>query len=153
MTWWIILLAIPVAFMSWIFAHEGAHAIIALIQKNKVTGFYPYPHKHNGKLYFGRMSTAKASSTALLVAPFVVDVVAFVSLAALLFVPALPDWAWSLLVVAAACSVVDSFVAVLGFVRGNVGDLKRAGDKWAVAAYIFVVASVAVVVLATGLRF
>lgn len=55
MTWnWWVLAVVPVAWFVQNCVHELSHLIVGLFQGLKPTGFYPYPHKHNGKWFFAR---------------------------------------------------------------------------------------------------
>jgi hypothetical protein len=48
--------AVPTAFWHQLVIHEGTHGLAVAILGRKVHGFHPYPHKHEGKFYFGRLS-------------------------------------------------------------------------------------------------
>jgi hypothetical protein len=52
----IILAAVPTIFWHQLIIHEGIHGLAATALGRKVYGFHPYPHKHDGHFYFGRLS-------------------------------------------------------------------------------------------------
>ncbi len=52
--WWF-LATIPVFWFLQNVYHEGSHAIFGfLVEGRELLGFYPYPHKHDGRFYFAR---------------------------------------------------------------------------------------------------
>jgi hypothetical protein len=51
--WWA-LAVIPVAWFLQNIIHEGGHLFVAWENGWKVKGFWPYPHKWNGRWYFAR---------------------------------------------------------------------------------------------------
>ena len=54
MDWWILAL-VPVAWLVQNCLHELSHLVTAwVVYGRKPLGFFPYPHKHNGKFYFAR---------------------------------------------------------------------------------------------------
>ncbi len=56
MIWnWYVLTLIPVAWFLQLCLHEGSHALIGWANANRLTGFYPYPHKHMGRWFHGRV--------------------------------------------------------------------------------------------------
>lgn len=57
MTWsWWVLLCVPVAWLVQNCLHELSHLLVGLFQGLKPSGYYPYPHKHEGRFYFSRYS-------------------------------------------------------------------------------------------------
>lgn len=55
-TWWLILLALIPIFLVQNVIHEISHAIPVWIRGGTLTLLKPYPHYHEGKFYFARMS-------------------------------------------------------------------------------------------------
>jgi hypothetical protein len=55
-TWWCLTL-LPLAWFLQLTIHELSHLVVGKLDEGlKPTGFHPYPHMHNGKLYFARWS-------------------------------------------------------------------------------------------------
>ena len=52
----------PLAAALWLLAHEAAHAGAAWALGAQVTGFRPWPHRVDGRLYFGRVTWRGALS-------------------------------------------------------------------------------------------
>jgi len=82
---WFSTFAASVAFSvsSQITVHETSHLLIAVGLGWDVTGFYPYPHAINDKLYFGRTTfdsntTGPGSSILFNTAPLLIDTTIFV---------------------------------------------------------------------------
>mgnify|MGYP001279513079 CR=1 FL=1 len=54
--WWVLVLVIPGYWLQLVL-HELSHVVVGWIhEKRKPTGFYPYPHCHEGRFYFARYS-------------------------------------------------------------------------------------------------
>lgn len=68
-----LLLFVPGFFLQTL-VHEGAHAAMVLLSGGEVVAFKPWPHRHNGRFYFGRVSWRALSvegRTAIYFAPSV----------------------------------------------------------------------------------
>jgi hypothetical protein len=130
--WWLApVLAIPLYFF-WNVVHEGVHALAALASGRRNIQFRPWPHKDpEWGFVFGAVRFEGVNSTLILMVPYVVDVVGFVS-----FVTAFAlvehDIARTVLALAAFCPVTDTAMGVQARYRGNVmSDLARIHWGWA----------------------
>jgi hypothetical protein len=75
------------AFQLHIVLHEGSHAVAAKALGYDVKGFYPYPHRSQGKFYFGRIAVdpgGKEKSIFYRLAPAGMDILLFSTADALL---------------------------------------------------------------------
>jgi len=63
MTWnWWVLVVVPVAWFLQNCLHELSHLVVGwLSEGRKPLGFWPYPHKHEGRFYFARFSSGPPS--------------------------------------------------------------------------------------------
>lgn len=73
---------LPMALPLHTLIHEGSHAVAAEMLGYGVTGFYPYPHLHEDKFYFGRITIDKESpggteQIVFSLAPHMVDIFMF----------------------------------------------------------------------------
>lgn len=60
--WWVYLIVLAVGAPVTLLLHELAHCCaVWWLFHGKVTAFVPWPHKHNGMFYWGRMSWECAS--------------------------------------------------------------------------------------------
>jgi len=85
MIWWAAVLTAFVLGLLWTAVHEGAHALAALARRRKVLSFKPWPHKVDGKFYFGRLTYEGRGTPDIHVAPYVLDAVVFAGAAILVF--------------------------------------------------------------------
>jgi hypothetical protein len=131
MIWWILLSFSLPAFALWIFLHEGAHAVTALLCGRKIVEFKPWPHKANERFYFGRVRYDREGNTFISLAPYLVDLVVLLTTAVVLL------WiesaiARTVLMLILFCPFINTLVAVQARFRGNKrADLSRAHWGWA----------------------
>jgi hypothetical protein len=110
-TWWVLAL-VPVAWLVQNMLHEGSHLLWGWVQGLKPLGFWPYPHKHNGKFYFARCRMEPDPEPHLKanprhIAPFLTGASLVVILAILLFVVPRGARIWMLPFI--ATNLVDAF--------------------------------------------
>lgn len=147
MIWWFLaVLAIP-GFFIWILAHEGAHALTHLAQKRKVLKFIPWPHrsKISGNLLFGEVVTDGQPNTFSSLAPYVLDVITFIScFIGILFVT--NPYAWTALLLGLFCPAVNTMVAIQARIRLiESADLKRVEWKYALTFYYLLLGYIAAI--------
>lgn len=126
------LLFIIPAWFLWNLAHEGAHVAAAKIEGYEITGFYPYPHRHEDRWFFARMSYRGEPTTKIHLAPYLVDLIAFAATYPILWiVPPAPEGV--ITVVVLSRPVVNTAVGVLGRYRmvQPEADLARVSWGWA----------------------
>jgi hypothetical protein len=110
--WWAFAV-VPVAWFLQNCVHELSHLLVGLVwEGRKPMGFYPYPHKHNGKWYFARYQSGAAtkpgrSHRPCLIAPFFGGLIWSALWTALLLFVASPSWRIFLLP-AAITGLVDA---------------------------------------------
>lgn len=132
MTYLWLFLILPAWFL-WTVAHEGAHVLAAKVEGYKILSFKPWPHKTEGDGWvWGRMTYQGAATTKIHLAPYWVDLAAFVAVYPILWlVPPAPEGVITLLV-ALSRPIVNTFVGVLGRYRGvSETDLARVHWGWA----------------------
>lgn len=119
--WWV-LAGVPVAYFLQLCFHELSHLLVGLAHEGrKPTGFYPYPHKHNGKFYFARYTSGPGHFQQVYyrrphiprhIAPFWAGLLV-VAISALVFFLVSPAWR-----VFALPTAVAGLVDMLWFWRG-----------------------------------
>jgi len=80
--------------------HELSHAVATWATGGRVTEFRPWPHRFDGRWYFGRMMREGGDDYTVAVAPAV-------KANSLVFVYALAAWVWAPLACLAAWELVD----------------------------------------------
>lgn len=155
MIWWLPLVLAAPMFLIWTTIHEGSHALAARLTGAEIRTFKPWPHRFEGRWYFGRMSYEPSSSKGLgliVVFPYVVDVVVFSGLTAGFFLMA-SDWSFTVAATVAACSVVNTAIGILGRLRQkHKTDLSQVGWPTATTFYLFLIAYIIGLTVAVTLR-
>lgn len=155
MIWWLPLVLAAPLLLIWTTIHEGSHALAARLTGAEIRTFKPWPHRFEGRWYFGRMSYEPQSEKGLgfiVAAPYIVDVVGFSALIVWLFFIA-SDWGFTVVVTVAGCSVVNTGVGILGRLRQKYKtDLSQVGRPTATVFYIFLIAYIIGLTVAVTLR-
>ena len=158
MIWWLPLVLAAPLFLIWTTIHEGSHALAARLAGAEIQTFKPWPHRFEGRWYFGRMSYepyephCRRGRWFIMAIPYIVDVVAFSVLVAWLFCMA-SDWSFTVAATVAACSVVNTGIGILGRLRQkHKTDLSQVGWPTAMTFYLFLIAYIIGLTVAVTLR-
>jgi len=94
---WLLILAVLGAPLTLVL-HELSHAVATWATGGKVTLFRPWPHRHEGRFYFGRMMREGGQDLAVHAAPLAkaTGLLLVWALLALCWLPLLCLWAWEL---------------------------------------------------------
>jgi hypothetical protein len=122
--WWAIAV-VPVAWFLQNCIHELSHLLVGWVWNGrKPLGFYPYPHKHDGKWYFARCtwgpSTNDRSPRPALIAPFFAGMIWATLWTVILLTVASESWR-IFLVPPAATGLVDAAWWWRGYLWGRPG--------------------------------
>ncbi len=140
--WWYPLAFSPVLFFGWPVVHEGSHTIAYEANGIEVVEFAPYIHRHNDRIYFGRVGLDRKPVNApwreIGLAPYLTDMAVFAScyLALRLARSEVAKW---LLITLMIAPVIDMAVGIIAYANRNnpESDLDLAGDE----AAAFVIAT------------
>lgn len=147
MPWWIFLLiAIPYLFL-WILVHEGSHALTTLFKGGKVLSFKPWPHRENGKFYWGRVTYQYwgDNGDSILATPYIVDTLAGLLFFLLAFIIPGGKWLFAFLLLG---PIIDLGNAIRLFVQGREeADLSQIDSPLTVCNLILMLAWLAISLL------
>jgi hypothetical protein len=131
-TWWCLVLLPPAWFLQ-LTIHELSHLLVGLVHEGlKPSGFYPYPHVHEGKFYFARYSYYTPEITIRVgphkprhIAPFFGGLLVLLVSAAAFFLLSPSGRPWTLPF--AACGLGDMLWFWRGYFWGKPGN---DGQRW-----------------------
>lgn len=128
------LLAYPIYQILGTLRHEGAHAIAAMLYGFRIIEFKVFPHVADGKWYFGHVyydTGGEEPSSNIHLAPYYVDVICGVALAAVLRLVEFSNVHWALfaLIMLGVSPVLDTGYNVMKWFLWRRGDFAMAFGK------------------------
>ena len=140
MIWWLFCVCLPFVWFMWTLIHEAAHAITARAFGHTVLSFKPFPHKADGKFYWGRVTYKYQGKDQWLikVMPYIVDLVVAIGFGVGMILVDDPE-IMTVLAALYVAPLVNTGSVVQARYRKNIGDLAAVpgGVHWGIALAVF----------------